>query len=425
MRFLDAAPTAYHAVEQSALRLQEAGFIELRERTAWKVTPGNRYFVRRENSSLIAFRTGAGACEDHGFRIAAAHTDSPGFKIKPDSEHWKAGGLRVGVEVYGSPIRSTWIDQELGIAGRVVLSGPDGAQTALFDTGEPVAVIPNVALHLNREMNKGVEYNPQTDMCPVLSVSVSEAQANGFLRRLIAEKLAVDPSSIDGYDLYLYPAETARIVGAQRDMFMSGRIDNLAMSHAVLSSLIEAGDGNPTLVAVFFDSEEIGSMTLQGARSWFLRDILRRITLCSGKGEEEFLRALASSFLISGDAAHAVHPNYSDKHDERFSPQLNKGPVVKMHGGGNYTTTAITGGRFISLCRSSSIPVQCFINRSDMPTGGTIGPVTSAHLGVPSVDVGNPIWSMHSARETAGVKDHEYMTAALLSFFKDAGTRHR
>jgi aspartyl aminopeptidase len=191
------------------------------------------------------------------------------------------------------------------------------------------------------------------------------------------------------------------------------------MSHAVLSGLIEAKDGDATLVGALFDSEEVGSLTPQGAGSWFLRDVLRRITLCDGSSEEGFFRALAGSVLVSGDAAHAVHPNYSEKHDEDFAPELNGGPVIKIHAGQHYTTTAETGGGFAQLCRRHKIPVQRFFNRSDMPSGGTIGPVTSAHLGIRSVDIGNPIWSMHSARETAGVKDQEYLTAALIAFFEE------
>jgi len=419
MRFLDAAPTAYHAVDRIASRLMGAGFIELDERKAWTLAPKNGYFVRRQGSSIVFFRTGTAAREENGFRIAVAHTDSPGFKLKADSENLKAGGLRVTVEAYGSPIRATWFDRELGMAGPVIRSGAGGLETVLFRTEKPCALIPNIAVHLNREMNSGTEHNVQTDMRAVFSVTVPETRVDGYIRSLVAEELGIPRASIEGYDLYLFPAEKAAFVGEQEDMFMSGRIDNLAMSHAVFSSILEAGDTDATLVGALFDSEEVGSVTRQGAGSWFLRDVLRRISLCGKKSEEEFFRALAGSFIVSGDAAHAVHPNYSDKHDESFAPQLNRGPVIKVHAGQHYTTTADTGGRFARLCKRRGIPVQKFISRSDIPTGPTIGSITAAYLAVPSVDVGGPIWGMHSARETAGAQDQDFMIAALVAFFEE------
>ncbi len=419
IRFLDASPTAYHAVEQAVSRLKGAGFQELNERDSWKLDKNAGYFVEREDSSVIAFKTGACIPADSGFRILAAHTDSPGFKIKVDSENWKAGGLRVTVEIYGGPIRATWFDRELSIAGRVLVDNGNGYETMLFDAVDPCAVIPNLAIHLNRDVNKGVEYNAQTQMRAVFSVSIPETAVAGHLRRMLAKNLKIELASIGGYDLFLYPVECGRVVGTDQDMFMSARIDNLGMSHAILSALQDSEAGDATLVGALFDSEEIGSMTWQGARSGFLRDVLHRITLCADDGDEDFFRALAGSCMVSGDAAHAIHPNYSESHDESFAPELNGGPVVKIHAGQAYTTTGKSGGDFENLCKRHGIPVQRFFNRSDLPTGGTIGPVTSAHLGVPSVDVGNPIWGMHSVRETAGVDDQGYMIAALIAFFKE------
>ncbi len=419
LRFLDAAPTAFHAVELAAHTLREAGFTELHERDAWSLAESRGYFVRRGDSSIIVFRTGTDVTREAAFRIVLAHTDSPGFKIKAGSENLKCGCLRVSVEGYGSPIRSTWFDRELGIAGRALVSSDEGLTTALFNSETACAVIPNAAIHLNREINKGVEYNIQESMAAILTVSASESEVESYVKRLVAEKLETSEDSVRGYDAFLYPVEPSTLVGEKKDLFMSGRIDNLGMAHAVISALVEAQESRNTLVGALFDSEEIGSLTWHGARSWFLRDVLHRLVLCRGGGDEDFMRALAGSLLISGDAAHAVHPNYSDRHDKSFVPELNKGPVVKIHSGGAYTTDAETGGRFIELCTKNGIPVQRFLNRSDMASGSTIGPAASSSLGVPSLDVGNAIWGMHSARETAGVKDQDYMVSALLAFFAD------
>ena len=421
MRFLDRSRSAFHAVELIAEQLKKAGYQELNEQAAWRLVKGAGYFVRRQDSSIIVFKTAVSPVEDGGFRIAGAHTDSPGFRIKTDSENAKAGTVRVSVEAYGGPIRSSWFDRELGMAGRVLINRDTGLETELFCTESPCALIPNAAIHLNREINKGVEHNIQNDMKAILTVTVAEAEVRGYVRRLVAQKKGVPMDSVYDYDLFLFPAETAQFVGDKGDMFMSGRIDNLAMAHAIITAIVEAEKNSSTLVGALFDSEEIGSQTWQGARSSFLRDILHRIAICGGGGEEEFLRALAGSFMISGDAAHAAHPNYIEKYDADFAPELNMGPVVKIHAGQAYTTNAETGGRFLALCRRKNIPAQRFYNRSDMSSGSTIGPLSSSRLGVPSVDIGSAIWAMHSARETAGVKDQDYMKAALVAFFEEDG----
>jgi aspartyl aminopeptidase len=420
--FLDASPTAFHAAEQVAGKLKKSGFSELLEIDSWALEKGSGYFVRRQGSSIIAFVTGSGAVTEHGFRITSAHTDSPGFKIKAGSENRKAGALRVTAEVYGGPILATWFDRELSIAGRVLLRGEDGYTSQCFDFVEPCAVIPNVAIHLNRDVNKGVEYNIQTQMQAVLSVTERDREESGYIRVEIARRLGIEPEVIRDYDLFLYPAERGRVIGPDKDMFVSGRIDNLGTAYAAVTSLLESKRGEATSVAVLFDSEEIGSTTWQGARSSFLRDLLHRIVLSAGgpgDAGDSFFRALARSCIVTGDAAHAVHPNYSEKHDESFTPMLNKGPAIKIHAGGAYTTTAGSGAKFVDMCERHDIPVQRFLNRSDMPSGSTIGPITSANLGIPSVDIGNPIWGMHSARETGGVHDQGYLVKALKAFYEE------
>ena len=416
LQYLNASPTAFHAAHEAARRLAAAGFSELDERSSWRLEEGGRYFLTRQDSSVVAFRVGRGSPVENGVRIATAHTDSPGLRIKVDTENYRNGGLRTSVEIYGGPIMATWFDRELSIAGRVLVGKGADMSAHLFNHAEPCAVIPNLAIHLNRQVNKGVELNAQTEMRAILSVSCPEKEAAGYLRRLLARELESDPEEVREYDLFLYPSEASRIVGDNQDMYMSGRIDNLGMCHAVLAALLETR-GDATAFGVLFDSEEIGSMTWQGAHSSFLRDVLQRVLLRGRSDSESFFRALASSYLVSGDAAHAVHPNYTDKHDESFTPELNKGPVVKINAGQRYTTTAESSSRFLHMCRSVGIPVQRFIGRSDMPSGGTVGPITSSSLGIPSVDVGNPIWGMHSARETGGVEDQEHMVAALRAYY--------
>ena len=419
MQFFDRSPTAFHAVAEAESRLVAAGFQRLDERDPWKLDRGGRYYVVRQDASLIAIKNGNGDPADTGFRIVASHTDSPGFSIKTDSEHFSAGAVKAAVEVYGGPIHSSWLDRGLAIAGRVSVRNGTSWRFLLFNSADSCAIIPNLAIHLNRDANKGVELNLQTQMNAVLSVTAEETEAKGYIRRLVADRLKIPFEHIGEYDLYLCPAEPASLVGGDRDMIASGRIDNLGMSHAIITALLEEGGGDITSIGALFDSEEIGSMTWQGAHSSFLRDILHRCVVSMGADEESMYRALARSYLISGDAAHAIHPNYSEKHDEHFAPKLNRGPVVKVQAAKGYTTTAESAGRFINLCNENNIPVQKFIGRSDTRSGGTLGPVTSSFLGIPSVDVGNPIWGMHSARETAGVKDQDHMIAAVKAFFRE------
>ncbi|MBT3273557.1 MAG: M18 family aminopeptidase, partial [Spirochaetales bacterium] len=396
-----------------------AGYIQLKEGDAWDLQPGGKYLVTRQDSSVIGFHVGTKEPADSGFRIAAAHTDSPGFRLKTETEDVSAGALRVTAEVYGGPILSSWLDRDLSIAGRVVFDDGGKLASTLFNAFDAVAVIPSVAIHLNREVNKGIELNAQEKLRAVLSVSVDEQDKKGFLKRLIGKALGIDAARIHDADLYLFSAEPARLISGEDNMYVSGRIDNLGMSHAVMAALCGSSAAEPTCVAALFDSEEIGSMTWQGAQSSFLRDLLHRISLSFSDSNEDFFRALAHSSLISADAAHAVHPNYADKHDSYYVPNLNGGPVVKANARQSYTTTAESGERFIKLCKNHKIPVQKFIGRSDIPSGGTIGPITSASLGIPSVDIGNPIWGMHSIRETAGTKDQPYMVDALKAFFQE------
>jgi len=351
--------------------------------------------------------------------MAGAHTDSPLLKIKPEAESLGKNVVRVTTEIYGGPIVSTWLDRDLAIAGRVMVKSKKGWRAHMVDTKRPVAIIPNLAIHMNREVNKGFEYNPQNHMQAILSVSNTPGSRSGVLKGLIAETIGVAEELVGEMDLFFYDPHPAAMLGVSRELYASGRIDNLASCHAILTALIDAPKNDATAVAVFVDNEEIGSRTPMGADSGFLATVLERIVIAHDAGREEFHRALARSFLVSCDAAHALHPNFADKHDPYYAPVMGGGPVIKSSAGFKYATTAETAERFHDLCRHANVPCQKITNRSDIPSGTTIGPMTSALLSVPGVDVGIPIWAMHSIRETAALADQGALIAALSLLYRE------
>lgn len=416
--YLNASPTSFQASEQSISRFARAGFNELDEKTPFTLKPGSKYYICRNDSSVIAFVAGSARPDVNGFKLAASHLDSPLLKIKPDTLSWSKGVCRVAVEVYGGPIISTWLDRELAIAGRVTLKSGNGSsvkfKSVLINICKPLAIIPNAAIHLNRDINKGFEYNKQTHLQAVLSVSAGEENP---LKHLIAEELNLKVEHVSEMDLFFYDYANASLVGTASDLITSGRLDNLAMSHAIVRSLCQVGNPAHTSIAVLFDNEEIGSQTLQGAMSAYLGDVLERISLAYGMSREEHMIALSKSFLVSADMAHAYHPSYSEKYDPAYAPLMNGGPVIKMNANYRYTTTSESATTFIRYCEIAGIPYQKFMTRSDLPCGSTIGPVASALLGIPTVDIGNPMWGMHSIRETSGVKDHQNLIKVLTTFY--------
>lgn len=419
LEFVRRAPTSFHAAHQAAEILGSAGFRRRLETVRWNNADDGPFYVTRHGSTIAAVRPGSSPIWESGCRIAVAHTDAPALKIKPASGALRAGASRATVEVYGGPIVHTWLDRPLSAAGVVVVRGSAGAERRLFDAGDAVAVIPGIAVHLNRDLNKGFEYNTQDHLKPVFSVSEKiEGDRSAVIKRYLAGKLEVDPEDVLDFDLLLYDVNPGAVIGTHQDMISSARLDNLAMSHAILTAFTRVESAEQTNIAVLFDSEEIGSNTFQGAGSRLLRDIIERTARCDGGDIEDAYRAVAGSYLISGDAAHAVHPNFSDKHDEHYQPRINGGPVIKISAGQRYTSTAETSVFFEEMCREHEIPVQRIISRSDVPSGGTIGPVTSTALGIPAVDVGHPIWGMHSIRETGGTADHDSMIAALTAFYR-------
>ncbi|MBI9098035.1 MAG: M18 family aminopeptidase [Spirochaetaceae bacterium] len=418
--FIGASPSAFHCVLEIERRLKKAGFFPLEERDSWELKKGEKFYVVRNNSSLVAFILGKKPLWEGGFRIAGAHTDSPSLKIKNEGASVKGGLLRMSVEPYGGGINSTWFDRNLSLAGRVVVDDDKGGMKSCFiDLKEPVAIIMNQAIHMNRELNKGFEYNAQNHLQAVFTGVDKNCEDDPIqiFKTLVAERAGLDGEKIIHMELYLYDVQPGLINGMKQEFISSSRIDNLAMCHAIEQAVSHCSLSDETAVAVFFDNEEIGSRTLQGADSSFLRDILDRITMVTGGSLEDTFRSRAASFSISADGAHAHHPNFPDSHDPAYAPVINGGPVIKMSSSYKYSTTSETASEFKKLCKEALVPYQELVNRSDIPSGSTIGTISSALTGIKSVDVGSPMFAMHSIRETAGVLDHLYMTKVLKRFY--------
>ncbi len=413
LEFIDRSPTPFHAVQEMTIALSNKGFIELKETDAWMLKPNGRYFLTRNDSSLIAFVVGS----EPKFKIIGAHTDSPNLRLKPQAVYAKNGYLQLGVEVYGGVLLSTWTDRDLSLAGRVIFSGKKKPSSKLVRFKQALLRIPQLAIHLNRNVNKkGLILNEQNHLPPIFSMQ-NKSAPDEVLKKMVARELKCKPADIMGLDLSLYDTQPGALAGAEREFIFSGRLDNLASCHSAMHALTESTmKDQATRVIAFYDHEEVGSETAQGAGSPFLKDVLERITLSEKR--EGFLRAMANSFFISADMAHAIHPNYSDMHDSQHMPIINGGPVIKSNAGQRYATDAMSSVWFESLCKKAGIPVQKFVVRSDLGCGSTIGPITAANLGIRTVDVGNPMLSMHSIREMAGSNDHELLIRAFKEFFR-------
>jgi len=412
LEFINRSPTPFHAVQEMSDTLTSNGFIELKEADAWKLVPDGRYFLKRNDSSLIAFVVGS----KPGFKIIGAHTDSPNLRLKPQAGYAKSGYLQLGVEVYGGVLLSTWTDRDLSLAGRVILGGKKKPKLVRFE--QVLLRIPQLAIHLNRDVNnKGLLLNEQIHLPPIFSLQKKSAP-DDILKKMVAQELKCKPTDILEMELSLYDTQPGTVAGAEGEFIFSGRLDNLASCHSALHALAESTKKDlATRVIAFYDHEEVGSETAQGAGSPFLKDVLERISLTGENSREDFFRALAKSFFISADMAHAVHPNYSDKHDGQHMPIINGGPVIKSNAGQRYATEGVSSAWFESLCKKAKVPVQKFVVRSDLGCGSTIGPITAANLGIRTVDVGNPMLSMHSIREMSGTKDHEFLIRVFKEFF--------
>ena len=422
--FVCDSPTAFHAAAAIARELEAAGARRIDERDEWRIEPGELRYVERSGSAILAVRAGMRPPRETGFALACAHTDSPALKARIEKPLPGKGGERVAVEIYGGPIVSSWLDRPLALAGRLVLRGKGGAlESRLFASKGPVGVVPDLAIHLNREINKGFEYNPQSQL-PVLVAAPTKAGAQAEERRetswaigLVAKELAVDPKAILGADLYFTDAQGPVLLGDDDELVNGPRLDDLLGCHAILEAFLAAPAADHWQVACFLDNEEVGSRTPQGADSAFLRDVLERLSSVSGTGEDRY-RALASSFCVSVDVAQAFHPSYADKFDDYYAPVLNGGPAVKASANFRYATDAESEARFRLLCSEAGVSCQKFLSRADIAPGTTIGPLGSSLTGIATVDVGAPLLSMHAMRETAGLRDHEAMIAALGAFFR-------
>lgn len=421
--FINHSPVSYFASKNISKILEDNSFQKLNEDDKWNLIKGEKYYIERNNSSVIAFVMGEKKPWDSGFNIVGAHTDSPLFKIKNESLSVKSGLLTINIEVYGGAIISSWLDRELSIAGRVSIIKNGVVSNELIDFKRPVAFIPNLAIHLNRDVNKGFEYNKQTQLSAILTDINSNENGDISLKKIVATEFDMDLNSILELDLFLYDTQKGLLTGLDSTIISSGRIDNLAMCHSILTSITQQSDSLHTSMGLFFDNEEIGSQTMQGADSNFLISTIERIIFSMGGTLEDNYRARSKSFLISADGAHAQHPNFSEKHDSSYSPIINKGPVIKLSANYRYATTSESAAKFILLCQNLNIPYQKIVNRSDIPSGSTIGPMTSANLGINTVDVGNPMLAMHSIREYQGVLDHFYMTKIITSFFNTEGNQ--
>lgn len=418
--FIYESPSSFHAVKNVKTILLDNGFTELKLREKWNIKKGKKYFVTKNDSAIISFIVGKGEVGKNGFRIVGAHTDAPTFRIKPSPEMISDGYIKLNTEVYGGPILNTWMDRPLSIAGRVSLKSDDMLypQNELINIRKPILIIPNVAIHMNRKINEGIELNKQKDMLPIMGLANNDFVKEDYIKTILAKELNAKIEDIVDFDLYLYEYEKGSVIGANDEFISCGSLDDLAMVNAGIEAIINAKAGDSTKMMVCFDNEEVGSRTKQGAGSPMLKNIIERIVFLLGGDKEDIYRALYSSYIISADMAHAVHPNNSDKHDPMLKPQINKGPVIKINANQSYTTDSDSDTVYEMICEKAGVPVQKFVNRSDARGGSTIGPISSSHLDIRSIDIGNPMLAMHSVRELGGVLDHYYVIKSFEEFFK-------
>ena len=424
--FIKESPDAFHAADAVTRRLQAAGYEELKEKDHWNLDSGKGYYVTRSDSAVIAFRIPK--VEAAGYQIMACHSDSPSFKIKENPEMVVDGHyIKLNVEKYGGMIIAPWFDRPLSISGRVMVretnkSGKKTIASRLINIDRDLLMIPNLAIHMNRDVNSGYTYNAQKDVLPLMSCGCEPGQ----FRQIVAEAAGVQEEDILAQELFLYSRSQASIWGANEEFVSCGRLDDLQCAYAGLMGFLEAGtckmqdvEESRSMIPVFcmLDNEEVGSGTKQGAASTFLKDVLLRIQLANGKTQEDYLRMLAESFMVSADNAHALHPNYADKTDPTNHPYVNAGIVIKHSANQKYTTDAVSAAVYRTICEAAEVPVQDFFNRSDMAGGSTLGNIANTQTPMNTVDIGLPQLAMHSPYETAGVKDTKYLIRATRLFY--------
>ncbi len=424
LEYVDASPSPYHAVAETAQRLDALGFRSLRETDRWELESGGAYIARA--GSLIAWFVPEGAAPDAGLRILGAHTDSPNLRVKPRPDVLRAGWRSLGMEVYGGALLNSWLDRDLGLSGRAFIRGENGPQERLFLIDRPLLRVPQLAIHLHREIHsEGLKLNPQEHMVPVWGLASGDRTGNerGF-RDLLAEELDVRAKDIQGWDAMAHDLNPSRLIGEGEVFVSAPRLDNLASCFVGLRGLeraVAAGSGDEIAVLACFDHEEVGSQSSRGAAGSLLRDSLERIVLARGGDRETYLRSLARSICVSADMAHATHPNWIAKHDPDHHLLPNRGPVIKLNANLRYASEGSTEAFFQDLCERAGAPFQKWVNRTDLACGSTIGPVTAARLGIPTVDVGMAQLAMHSSREMCGAEDPAWMIDVLELFLRGEG----
>ncbi len=410
MSFLDNSPSCFHAVNNLSLRLIDEGYTPLTEGGMWNLAPGGKYFVTRNQSAIIAFRIPMEIPQS--FMLAASHSDRPCFKVKEKPVMDTAGlYVRLAVERYGGMLMAPWMDRPLSIAGRVLVETENGAESRLVDLDQDLCMIPSVAIHMNRKANDGFTYNPAVDMIPLLG----SMETKGRFRQLVAEAAKCDQEQILGMDLFLYNRDKARVWGANQEYLSARALDDLQCAWATMEGFLQAKPGKSVPVCCVFDNEEVGSGTMQGADSNFLEVTLGRI--CEETGMN-YRRALARSFMVSADNAHALHPNHPEYADPNHRPAMNGGIVIKFNANQRYTTDGISSAIFRKVCKKAQVPTQTFCNRADLAGGSTLGNISTTHVSISTVDVGLPQLAMHSCYETSGVKDAQYLAKAMASLYE-------
>lgn len=413
LSFLHASPTPFHATETMSQALDQAGFIRLKEEDEWQIAPDNGYYVIRDHSSIVAFTTGEISFIEHGFRMMGAHTDSPALKVKPNPELYKHSHWQLGVEVYGGVILRTWFDRDLSIAGRVhYLNEEQQIASSLINFERPIATIPSLAIHMDRETNKKHCVNEQTQLSPILLQCQKNKQPN--FKTLLLNQVNLEHQNaqeILDYDLYFYDTQLPILSGFNEEFINSARIDNLVSCYIGLISMLQSARHVPTVLACY-NHEEVGSESAAGAASCFLESVMKRLT----HTHDDFSRCMAKSMLVSLDGAHALHPNFIDKHDDQHAPILNHGPVVKFNAKQRYATSSETASMIRYIANSINENIQSFVMRNDLTCGTTIGPVSATRLGVKTIDMGIPQFGMHSIREMAGARDAYSLFRILREF---------
>ena len=420
IEFIDESPSTYHVVKNCSDILDENGFERIMLREKWEIKKGGKYFLKKSSSTIIAFTVGEDFDVKNGFKIFGAHTDSPCFRIKPNPEMVTENVVRLNTEVYGGPILSTWFDRPLSIAGRVIVKGEDSffPRTVKIRIDEPLLTIPNLAIHQNREVNNGVKIDKQNDVLPVISLINKNFEREGYLERIILEKTGIKKEDIIDFDLYLYATEKGCLLGANEEFMSSPKIDNLASVYTGLIGLLEAEENQDRInIFVAFDNEEIGSATKQGADSNYLLNTLERISLALGLSRGDFLQMLESSYILSADAAHAAHPAHLGKTDPTNRGKINEGISIKISAKQKYTSDGYSIAVIKQLIEGTEIQIQPFVNESNELGGSTIGPISSTHLDIDGVDLGVPMFAMHSVRELCGIFDVFYLKELAKEFF--------